>query len=519
MTLSRQTDLREVVSCAPHTRLGLAALLLAPVLVSVGCSSVAEDGGNASLSSEVSTEVDQGRPASVLVFLKDGADLSAAARMARKEDKGRFVYTTLTRHATTAQADLASMLSAEGARYRRFHLINAILVEDARPSLVRRLAQRSDVKRISLDKPTPAIALPATPRDADDGVASAAGGNITSTHADRVWSELGVNGAGVVVAGQDTGYAWEHPALKRQYRGWDGTTADHRYSWHDAIKSGSGGNTCGYDLSAPCDDHGHGTHTMGTIVGDDGGSNKVGMAPGARWIGCRNMDAGTGKPSTYLDCFEWLLAPYPQGGDPTTDGKPEMAPNVINNSWGCDSTEGCQGQEFVQAILNLEAAGILMVVSAGNDGSSCGTINSQPASVSDHTLSVGAHDYRSNAIAGFSSRGPSTLDGKIGPDVSAPGVGIRSSLKSGSYGNMSGTSMAGPHVVGEVALVWSAVPALKGKLAETTDIIEKSSLATASSQTCGGVPGSATPNNTFGWGLIDAYAAVTRARDLAPTLD
>jgi subtilisin family serine protease len=224
------------------------------------------------------------------------------------------------------------------------------------------------------------------------------------------------------------------------------------------------------------------------------------------------MDAGTGKPSTYLDCFEWLLAPYPQGGDPQTDGKPEMAPNVINNSWGCDGSEGCQGEEFVQAIVNLEAAGILMVVSAGNSGSGCGTINSQPASVSDHTLSVGAHDHRSGNIAGFSSRGPSTLDGKVGPDVSAPGVGIRSSLKSGGYGGMSGTSMAGPHVVGEVALVWSAVPALKGKLPETTAIIEQSSKAAASTQTCGGIAGDAVPNNTFGFGRIDAYGAVTRAR-------
>jgi subtilisin family serine protease len=254
---------------------------------------------------------------------------------------------------------------------------------------------------------------------------------------------------------------------------------------------------------------------MGSVVGDDGGANKVGMAPGARWIGCRNMDAGSGKPSTYLDCFEWLLAPYPQGGDPQVDGKPEMAPNVINNSWGCDETEGCQGQEFVQAIINLETAGILMVASAGNSGSACSTINAQPASVSDHTLSVGAHDHRTNAIAGFSSRGPSTLDGKIGPDVSAPGVSIRSSLRGGGYGSMSGTSMAGPHVVGEVALLWSAVPALKGKLAQTTDVITHSAKATTSTQTCGGVSGSSIPNNTFGYGLIDAYAAVIRGQSLS----
>jgi subtilisin family serine protease len=498
-------------------RLGVAGLFLGLGLATACSDAPGGEGGQAQVSSEVTSAIDAGKNAPVLVFLRGDANLSAASALAAKDDKGAVVYRALTAHAKQSQADLVALLTGEGARFHRFHIINALLVEDASPALIRKLALRPDVKRISLDAPTTAIKLPPMPRDGEPGVTSAVGDNIAATGADRVWSELGANGAGVVVAGQDTGYFWEHPALKNQYRGWDGATqtADHSYSWHDAIKTGSGGNPCGYDLHAPCDDHGHGTHTMGTIVGDDGGSNKVGMAPGARWIGCRNMDAGTGRPSSYLDCFEWLLAPYPQGGNPQTDGKPEMAPHVINNSWGCDGSEGCTGQEFVQAIINLETAGILMVVSAGNDGSSCGTIDSQPASVSDHTLSVGAHDHRSGNIAGFSSRGPSTLDGKIGPDVSAPGVSIRSSLKSGSYGGMSGTSMAGPHVVGEVALVWSAVPALRGKLAETTDIIEQSSKPTASTQTCGGIAGSATPNNTYGYGEINAYAAVTRARALA----
>jgi subtilisin family serine protease len=486
-------------------RLGAVTL---PVVLAVGCSSI-EPPSEDALSSEVALEVTDGRDASVLVFLRDNADVTNAVTLQAKTDKGRFVYSTLVDHANKTQGDLVKLLTAEGVSFQRFHLINAILVESASPSLVRKIAQRPEVKHVSLDKQMKRIALPKMP---DEDIVEAAQDNISSTNADRVWTELGHNGEGVVVAGQDTGYKWDHPALKKAYRGWDGTNTDHRYSWHDAIKTGAGSNPCGYNIDAPCDDQGHGTHTMGTIVGDDGGSNKIGMAPGARWIGCRNMDAGSGKPSSYLDCFEWLLAPYPQGGNPQTDGKPEMAPHVINNSWGCDGTEGCSGAEFVQAVKNLEAAGILMVVSAGNSGSSCGSINAQPASISDHTLSVGAHDHRTNKIAAFSSRGPSTLDGKIGPDVSAPGVNIRSSLKTGGYGNMSGTSMAGPHVVGEVALLWSAVPALRGDLAKTSDVIMKSSKPTASTQTCGGIAGSAIPNNTFGYGLIDAYAAVMRGQ-------
>ena len=107
----------------------------------------------------------------------------------------------------------------------------------------------------------------------------------------------------------------DHPALKASYRGWDGSTADHNYNWHDAITSGNGG-VCGLDSPEPCDDYGHGTHTMGTMIGNDMDSaepgwpndaaNAIGVAPGARWIGCRNMDVGNGTPTTYMDCLNGL---------------------------------------------------------------------------------------------------------------------------------------------------------------------------------------------------------------------
>lgn len=119
--------------------------------------------------------------------------------------------------------------------------------------------------------------------------------NLQLVGADQVWA-LGATGQGVVIGGQDTGYDWDHPALIEQYRGWDGLSADHNYNWHDAIHSNSGFNDCGADSPEPCDDNRHGTHTMGTMVGDDGAGNQVGMAPGAEWIGCRNMDEGVGTP-------------------------------------------------------------------------------------------------------------------------------------------------------------------------------------------------------------------------------
>ena len=74
---------------------------------------------------------------------------------------------------------------------------------------------------------------------------------------------------------------------------------------------------------APCDDKGHGTHTIGTAIGDDGMGNQIGMAPGAKWIGCRNMDQGNGTPARYIECMEFFLAPYPVGGTPA-QGDPTL---------------------------------------------------------------------------------------------------------------------------------------------------------------------------------------------------
>src|SRR6476646_7675084 len=80
------------------------------------------------------------------------------------------------------------------------------------------------------------------------------------------------------------------------------------------------------------DDFFHGSHTTGTAIGDDGAGNQIGMAPGAKWIGCRNMDVGNGTPARYIECMEFFLAPYPIGGG---QGDPTKAPDITINSWGC----------------------------------------------------------------------------------------------------------------------------------------------------------------------------------------
>jgi len=330
------------------------------------------------------------------------------------------------------------------------------------------------------------------------------------------------------VGGQDTGYDWDHAALQGKYRGWNGSSADHDYSWHDAIHTDilpTGGNSCGYDVPAPCDDNSHGTHTMGTMVGDDGGSNQIGMAPGAEWIGCRNMDDGYGNPTTYSECFEWFIAPTTvAGGAPD----PAMAPHVINNSWNCPLSGYPAGWECIgqaanvmqQVVENVRAAGIVVVVSAGNEGSSCGTV-AAPAAIYDASFSVGS-TTSTDAMSGFSSRGPVTVDGsnRMKPDISAPGSNVRSCIPGSGYSSFSGTSMAGPHVAGLVALLISAKPELAGEVDTIEQIIRDSAFqpANPAAQTCGGTPSNVFPNNIFGAGRIDALAAVELALSGLPFL-
>ena len=476
--------------------------------------------------------------AEFLVVLAEQADLDAAAASPSREVRLRAVYDALRETARRSQADLRAELDTQGVAYRAFYIANMLAVKGNR-TLVLRLAARPDVARI-VANPHVRQALPETTGDPADRPSAGAGlltpqgieWNVAHVNADDVWT-LGYTGQGIVVAGQDTGYAWDHPALVRQYRGYTtefresgistgdpaGRSNTHDYNWHDAIHEDDPhtpvGNPCGFDSPVPCDDNGHGTHTMGIIVGDDGTGNQIGVAPGARWIGCRNMEQGWGTPASYAECFEFFLAPYPIGGDPFTDGVPDLAPHVINNSWTCPVEEGCDWDTLQTIVENVRAAGIVVVASAGNDGPACSTV-AEPIALYDAAFSVGATDSNDN-IASFSSRGPVMMDGsgRLKPDVSAPGVSVRSSLPGGGYGSKSGTSMAGPHVAGTVALLWSAQPALIGDVDATEQIIVETARPRLDTG-CGGAPGGR-PNNVYGWGIVDALAAV-RAANPGPAI-
>ncbi len=449
----------------------------------------------------------EGLEAEFLVILADKADLNGAKEFQVKREKGRYVRDVLMAKAQQSQASLLEWLSARGIEHRSFYIVNAVWVKAKREAVLE-IAARSDVARIegnprirNIDPPKiteeelqAAIeSVTAAPQAVEPGV--------SYIRAPEVWSQ-GFTGQGIVIGGQDTGVEWNHPALINHYRGWNGSTADHNYNWHDSVHSGGG--TCGPNSPVPCDDNNHGTHTLGTAVGDDGSTNQIGVAPGAKFIACRNMDQGNGTPATYLECFEYFLAPYPVGGT-TAQGDPAKAPDITTNSWGCPASEGCSPGTLQSAVEAQRAAGIMPVFAAGNSGSACSTVT-DPPSFYDASYTVGAFSSSTGTVASFSSRGPVTADGsnRRKPDISAPGVSVRSAVRGGTYSSLSGTSMATPHVAGAIALLWSAHPELRHQIADTENILNDAAVD-VSSTACSS---NGVPNNTYGFGRLDIKAAV-----------
>ncbi len=447
-----------------------------------------------------------GQPTSFLVVLAEQANLSAAGALADPAARRQWVYDALRQTALRSQKPLRSTLDRQGTPYTTHYLVNMLAVEGDR-SLLLALARRGDVAsllpnpRVAGVEPLPAFdpALQAmTPAGVEWGV--------SFVHAPEVWTTYGVRGEGVVVGVQDTGVAWDHPALRASYRGWDGSTVDHAFNWHSAV----GATPACPDPAIPCDPYGHGTHVAGTITGDDGAGNQIGVAPGATWIGCRNMDdQGRGTPSSYTGCFEFFLAPWPPGGDPQIDGDPSLAAQIVNNSWNCPPSEGCGHYTLQQAVEAVRAAGVLVVASAGNNGSACGSAL-YPIGTYDASYSVGSVDA-SGVIAPTSSRGPVTFNGSgiSKPDISAPGVAVRSASPPNGYRLLSGTSMAAPHVAGVFALLWSAYPSLIGQI-DASEAIINASARRVVDLTCGPA-GSPDYNHTYGWGHADALAALRAA--------
>jgi len=442
--------------------------------------------------------------ADFFIRMVERADLAPASSLASKEAKGRFVLTALQQTAAESQRELRELLDRRGVAYKPFYISNTVLVRGGDRALLDQLAARPDVARISANHEVRVVDV--TGGSQGGGETRAVEPNIAFVGAPAVWG-MGFTGQGTVVAVDDTGLDEDHPAIRSQYRGClnppSCTSEDHNYNWWDASDT--------YP-NDPWDGHGHGTFCTGIAIGDDGGANQIGMAPGAKTIHCKNMtDGGSGDDGTFMECFQWDLAPWDLNG---ANPDPAAAPDVVNISWGY---WGGGYDVFRDIIDALQASGIVVVVAAGNEGPGCSTLRS-PADYQE-VLTVGAVDHSlayPGMLAGFSSRGPSTLDPSppyYFPDVTAPGVSIRSSVPGGSYqGGWSG-SMSAPHAVGVVALMWSACPALRGHVELTMEMIQQSAYPLAGQPgSCGGdyVVG---PNNDWGYGTIDAYEAVQAALD------
>jgi subtilisin family serine protease len=435
-----------------------------------------------------------------IVLFREQADLRPAYTIRDWKERGDFVLKALRQTAESSQAQALAQLqnaSQQGQplRVSSHYIINAMVVKGSAEA-VKMMAARPEVAAIRAVRtyPVPQPIQGRAEPTAEDGVEW----NIARIRADRVWQAFGVRGEGIVVANIDTGVRYTHDALVAQYRGnQGGGSFDHNYNWWDPNMV----------YLQPTDNNGHGTHTMGTMVGNGGPDHQIGVAPGAKWIAAQGCDSSSCSEADLISAAEWILAPWNLTGDRST-ADPSKRPHVVNNSWG-----GYGGDAWYMNYVDAwRAAGIFPAFSIGNNGSGCSTADS-PGDY-PQSFGTGATDS-ADTIAYFSSRGSSYFGG-VKPNVSAPGVNVLSAWSGGdsAYYSISGTSMASPHSAGLVALMWSANRGLIGRMDETTHMIQEAALPIADAQ-CGEA---GPPNNVYGWGRIDAYETLAQVDSDVPWL-
>ncbi|MCU0494940.1 MAG: S8 family serine peptidase [Chloroflexaceae bacterium] len=429
----------------------------------------------------------QAQPGATATFLVGVTDDGTQAQVDRargivdKLQRRIEVNRLLRERADRNQAALQGFIQAQGLgseitavqAYAAFNGFSITATQQA----VNALRAWNRVSSIELDTP---IQLDVPMAGTQEAQVNAVEWNINKIGADRVQTELNINGAGITIGGLDSGVRSTHEALRDNYKCRGGSNTN---CWLDAISG----------QTTPYDDNNHGTHTMGTSVGTNG----IGVAPGAQWIACKAFNAaGSGNQTDILECFDWFLAP---------GGSAANAPDVVNNSWG--SSNG-SNTAYQQAVTNWVNAGIYPAFSNGNSGPSCNTVGS-PASYSN-AVGTGATDIN-DVIASFSSRGPSPF-GPSKPDLSAPGVNVRSSVASSdtAYSSFNGTSMAAPHVTGLVAMLLQANPSLT--IDQLTANMKTNALGIAAT----GCNSSGVPNNIYGSGRIRAYESVLAAQGGTP---
>ncbi|MFI6422761.1 S8 family serine peptidase [Streptomyces sp. NPDC050842] len=468
----------------------LTALLVAPT-VAAAPSTAAAPSPRAAVDPGITATVRDGGQATFFVVLADRADLSRTRSQRGHEKKARTAFETLRTEATRSQVSLTRFLDRAKVGYESYWIANAVKVTGDK-ALVERLAARTDVASLRQERHYALDTVEQASATAEETVTPEWG--VEDIGADQVWSRYDNRGEGIVVANIDSGVQYDHPVLKGNYRGnlGDGTFS-HDYNWYDPTGQCAAG--------APCDNNGHGTHTMGTIAGAGG----IGVAPGTTWIAAKGCEARSCSDSSLLKSGQWILAPTDRNGE---NPRPDLAPDIVNNSWGGGNTT------FYQDIIeSWNAAGIFEAFAAGNagNGTSCSTTEAPGAQAPAY--GVGAYDVNGK-IADFSGFGPSLVDGSMKPNISAPGVDVRSAWPGNSFRAISGTSMATPHVAGAVALLWSSAPSLIGDIDGTRAALNGSARDVDDTH-CGGT---AAANNVWGEGKLDILAAVDRAPHTAATV-
>jgi len=410
--------------------------------------------------------------------------------------KKSAVVSALRNTATESQSRVKQYLDKQKQaghvkEIKSFYIVNAMAVT-ATKEVMKKVASFGAVEKVAANETVQLIQpVPKTLKKAQKTAdPSPIEWNIDRVQAPKAWN-MGVNGTGVVVASIDTGVQGDHPALVEKYRGYnsaDPSHPDHTFNWFDAAAG----------KPAPYDDSGHGTHTTGIMVGSEpNGANQIGVAPGAKWIAVKAFSSdGSATNETLLTAGEWILAPKDAQGNP----HPEMAPDVVSNSWGQASSD--KNEWFRPMVQAWKAADIFPEFSAGNGGDDGVTSNVYLPAIYPESFATGAIDSN-NHVLYWSSKGPSPY-GEVKPDISAPGVNIRSSVPGGKYESEDGTSMAGPQVSGIAALLKQANPSL------TVDQMVQILKDTAKLLTDDKYP--TAPNNGYGYGLVNAYQAVLAAQ-------
>jgi subtilisin family serine protease len=491
--------------------LKIARSLLAPDVgnsQSGDADSVQVDAGN-KIDSQVLDEMAESGAGDFIIRFTEQADLSPAYAMSW-EERGEFVYNTLSEVAARSQAKAKAYLDSQGLSYQTFIAGNDLYVRAGVRKTVLDLAELPEVYYIRspqtyyIDPVTDAsakmsssytwvgdlianhalVTVELPPTASPDTPQAVMDWGITDTKANLFWRDIGFRGQGIVVANIDTGVQWNHPALINQFKctGDPGNPA----CWSDPS------NICG--TAGACDNNGHGTHTMGTMVSANNPALPYisGMAPDARWIACKGCESNECSDAALLACADWVLAPA---------GNPANRSNIVNSSWGGGSSDPW----YLSKVNAWRAAGIFPAFSAGNTPG-CSTIGSP----GDYQVSFSSANHDASRVIDYlSSRGPSAFGHTpyTKPNISAPGTNICSTVPNNHWDcTYSGTSMASPHTAGAVALLWSCNPGLIGQVDETFRILQDYADRPTLAGNCGAPP-DGEGNYTYGYGYLNVYAA------------